>query len=396
MIWNVFLLAFTTFACGFLLDNQNAGGQPTGNQQYLTVSEFYHVKTDLQDGLVDLRHDTDNKLVLLSSQLQQMFVSFKQEIAYNNSRSDNLEKNFRDLLQNHTVLQREFDILKRKYTQLTVKVAVLGRSENTTLALQGEISDLKNLKSIHQLQDLTGLQSRVNTISAQTHALAVNEQARNEDFRALYNLTVNQKQLTDKSIKALESETNNNMKALVNTSIAIKSLELNTNNRVDLMSTSFGMKTQKLEGIFNSSMAGLQQQITYSNKRVSMTACVKSQGTLQWSSNKVVKFDTIQLQYGVNNLSRFKSEGKFVAEMAGMYIVSAWIMSSSAYAEFGIYHNDRLITRTYISSNGGHWNTATGMTAIDLQTNDTVWIGTLYSMQIYSEDRSCFTIVKVK
>ncbi|VDI44287.1 Hypothetical predicted protein [Mytilus galloprovincialis] len=177
IIRNVFLLAFTTFACGFLLDNQNVGGQTTGNQQYLTVSEFYHVKTDLQDGLVDLRHDTDNKLVLLSSQLQQMFNSFKQEIADNNSRSDDLENKYRDLLQSHTVLKHDFDALKNKYTELTAKVAVLVHSENTTLALQGEIADLKNLKSIHQLQDLTALQSRVNTISAQTHSLAVNEQA---------------------------------------------------------------------------------------------------------------------------------------------------------------------------------------------------------------------------
>ncbi|CAG2219198.1 unnamed protein product [Mytilus edulis] len=164
--------------------------------------------------------------------------------------------------------QHDFDALKNKYTELTAKVAVLVRSENTTLALQGEISDLKNLKSIHQLQDLTALQSQVNTISAQTHSLAVKEQARNEDFRALYNLTVNQKQMTDKSIKALESETINNMKALAfNTSNTIKTLELNTNNSVDLMSNSFGMKTQNLEGILNSSMAGLQQQIASSNKR---------------------------------------------------------------------------------------------------------------------------------
>ncbi|VDI44286.1 Hypothetical predicted protein [Mytilus galloprovincialis] len=210
--------------------------------------------------------------------------------------------------------------------------------------------------------------------------------------------------MTDKSIKALESETNNNMKALAsNTSNAIKTLELNTNDSVDtlekkqnLMSTSFGVKTQKLEGILNSSMTGLQQQITNSNKRVSMTACVNSHGTHQLSSYKVVKFDNIKVQYGVNNLNRFKSDGKFIAEMEGMYIVSAWIMSSSVNAEFGIYHNGILISNTYISSDGGHYNTATGVTAIDLQTNDTVWIGTIHSMQIYSFDRSCFTIVKVK
>ncbi|CAG2233553.1 unnamed protein product [Mytilus edulis] len=300
VIRNVVLLTFTTFACGFLLDNQNAEGQTVGSQQYLTVSEFYHAKTELQDRLVNLRHDTDNKLVLLSSQLQNMIISFKKEIVDNNSRSDDLENKYLDLLQNHAVLQDELDALKRKYTELTMKFAV---SENITQALQEEISDMKNLKSIHQLQDLTTLQSRVNTISGQTHSLAVNEQARNEDFRALYNLTVNQNQLTDKSIKALESETNYNMKELafntsntikslelntsnsiksleLKTSNSIKSLELNMNNSVDslminqnLMSNSFGMKTQKLEGILNSSMASMQQQITSSNKRGMLMKC---------------------------------------------------------------------------------------------------------------------------
>lgn len=127
-----------------------------------------------------------------------------------------------------------------------------------------------------------------------------------------------------------------------------------------------------------------------------MTACVKSQGTHDWSNNKVVIFDNIQLLYGVNNVDRFKSDGKFIAEMEGLYIVSAWIMSATGGAEFGIYHNGRLISNTYISSDSTNWNTATGIATIELQTNDTVWIGTLSSMKIYNYDRTCFTIVKVK
>lgn len=127
-----------------------------------------------------------------------------------------------------------------------------------------------------------------------------------------------------------------------------------------------------------------------------MTACVKSQGTIMWSGNKVVKFDTIQLHYGVNNLSRFKSEGKFIAEIEGLYTVSAWILSASSGAEFGIYHNDRLITRIYINEISNELQSASGMATIELQINDTVWIGTFQYMSIYSTYRSCFTIVKVK
>lgn len=129
---------------------------------------------------------------------------------------------------------------------------------------------------------------------------------------------------------------------------------------------------------------------------VSMTACVKAQGRIQWSSSKAVKFDTIQLQYGVNNLSKFISDGKFIAEMEGLYIVSAWIMSATSGAEFGIYHNTKLITRTYINDSINNWISASGIATIELQTNDTVWIGTLSSMIIYNVGRSCFTIVKVK
>lgn len=125
---------------------------------------------------------------------------------------------------------------------------------------------------------------------------------------------------------------------------------------------------------------------------VSMTACVKSMH--YWSSYQVVKFDEIELRYGVNNLNSFTSTGKFVAEMEGLYIVSVWIMSSSRESEIGIYHNDKLITRTYINGDNGAWHSACGIVAIELQINDTVWIGTLHSMTIY--DRSCFTIVKVK
>lgn len=125
---------------------------------------------------------------------------------------------------------------------------------------------------------------------------------------------------------------------------------------------------------------------------VSMTACMNSWHT--WSSNRVVIFDEIQLRYGVNNINSFKSTGKFVAEMEGLYIVSVWIMSSTRESEIGIYHNNKLITRTYINGDNGAWHSACGIVAIELQINDTVWIGTLHAMNVL--DRSCFTIVKVK
>lgn len=48
---------------------------------------------------------------------------------------------------------------------------------------------ISQLKAVQQLQDLHSVQNQIQEISTQTHSLSVNEQARNQDFLALYNLT---------------------------------------------------------------------------------------------------------------------------------------------------------------------------------------------------------------
>lgn len=52
-----------------------------------------------------------------------------------------------------------------------------------------EVQTLQQLKTVRQLQDLNGLKLEMQSISKQTHSLAVNQQARNQDFLALYNQT---------------------------------------------------------------------------------------------------------------------------------------------------------------------------------------------------------------
>lgn len=55
------------------------------------------------------------------------------------------------------------------------------------------MSALKQLSSIKPLQEIDTLQQTVHTLTSQTNTLSQKEQARNQDFLALYNITVETK-----------------------------------------------------------------------------------------------------------------------------------------------------------------------------------------------------------
>ncbi|XP_063436256.1 uncharacterized protein LOC134717690 [Mytilus trossulus] len=79
-----------------------------------------------------------------------------------------------------------------------------------------EVKILQQLKNVQQLQNLNGLTQEFQRISSRTHALDVNQQARNQDFLALYNQTIiNQNKL--KSLRQQhEADKNENMRILQN------------------------------------------------------------------------------------------------------------------------------------------------------------------------------------
>ncbi|XP_071135341.1 CAP-Gly domain-containing linker protein 1-like [Mytilus edulis] len=131
------------------------------------------------------------------------------------------------------------------------------------------------------------------------------------------------------------------------------------------------------------------QEVALKQQKVALTACATSSTV---PGGTVVHFPNIQTNIGITNLSAYKSTGKFVCTVAGLYHVSAVMMSSTDGQYYYIYKNsDRMITTYYGKVHSYVTRTSVFVTMLDVGDEITVW--TAVSQYIY--EYSCFTIVKL-
>lgn len=100
----------------------------------------------------------------------------------------------------------------------------------------------------------------------------------------------------------------------------------------------------------------------------------------------------------MNNIASLRTSGKFTNEVKGLYLISAWIHTSTNYGCFHIFKNQMVIGSTvfnYISNSLTIEHTGTAVVAVELQIGDSVRIQTGKSMYIHSSGHSCFTIAKL-
>lgn len=203
-------------AIGFLLDTRNP---QNSSHQFITASEFFAAKSGLQNGIEENRHDIDRKLMLLTSQVQQMFDSLQQQIPQQDTnRSNEIVQKYQELSENYTALQKQFDVLQaNQISQLNE----LSQCKDKVNEHDREISALMNLKNIQPLSELSSLKTQVQSVSSEVHALSVSDRARSEDFRALYNLTL----ISERQTKLQFSQIETNQ----NASFALKDIEVHQN-----------------------------------------------------------------------------------------------------------------------------------------------------------------------
>lgn len=252
----VFYFIFLPFVHGFLLNNQQSNGSQTlPTNQYMTLSKFYEEEKRLQQDTsslrqnllletTTLRHDMDNSLALLTTQLQQKFDLLDKKLAdiekKNESYQDSsiLEKKYEALEKNYNNLKKENMELQNKCSRVETKLLlIINKVKNldeqqtglcncakTNLSIQDkeleelrnksnlvdqEMSYLKQLVSLQPLQEIKTLQQTVQLISAQTNSLSKKESARSQDYLTLYNMTTN-------SLNELDVRTNSKIKQLEN------------------------------------------------------------------------------------------------------------------------------------------------------------------------------------
>ncbi|VDI60587.1 Hypothetical predicted protein [Mytilus galloprovincialis] len=277
------LLAFSIIVSnvgGFLLDNSpNIGGQVTSTNQYLTLSEFYEEKKlqqqeseHLQQQTNKLRHDVDRNLALLMTQLQQKFDSLQKSIVDEGKLNETkqnmllLQQKYQTLEHNYNRLQHEHAILQNSYNKMDNEITksnnrsylceekVRSQGEelygmkNKSLQIERNVAALRQMANIKPLIEIITLQNTVKSLVSQTNALSMKEQARSQDFLALFNMTVG----TTKTLTELSSNVNNRLyEVWQNQTEAIAAIENNMTSHLQSFEINQNKSFLRLENVMH-------------------------------------------------------------------------------------------------------------------------------------------------
>ncbi|CAG2227903.1 unnamed protein product [Mytilus edulis] len=423
---------------GFLLDSKNSSSL-VGKPSYLTIAEYYGDKNQMHRDLEKLyqeqgtlhqqqesyRDQQEKTLNLLTNQIQQKFELIEKMLAAQTSNNESeaieaLEKKnlalenkyntiqgkltakehmYNELAENNTKLQEAMGTQEKKTANLQQELlkvqtkcdAEINIAVNKTLALGQKITQLEQLQSIKQLQTLQTLQGQVQTFDSRINLLTSHEQARNQDFLALYNLTTsskhelenkmnNQYKAIEKNLSNLTSESRNENEKLSNhTMKEINELATHTMNEIEQMGR-----------YHNSSFSLFQQNLDKQLQKVVVSGCYAGGGYLPAGP---LKFPDIKTSVGVSNLSSFQSTGKFTCQVPGYYHIVTTMMSVDSNERIDIMKNSNSIHWQYVTGNTqGSWTPGTAAVALELKTNDTVWIKLNSRKSIH---QSCLTIIKI-
>ncbi|VDI07092.1 Hypothetical predicted protein [Mytilus galloprovincialis] len=277
-------------ANGFLLDSKNTSSL-TGKPAYLTTAEYYEDRNKIRHDQETYRDHQEKTLNLLTNQLQQKFDIIEQIIGAQTSNNrlnetkktiDALEQKYRELelkynavqskltakeqmynelAQNFTVQQQDTTNLKQEISNLHRDLHIVetkcndktNSAVNKTLDLEEKINKLEQLKSIDQLQILQTLQGQVQTFDSRINLLTSHEQARNQDFLALYNLTTSSKH-------ELENKMN----------IQFQTIEKNQNMSTEMLQQKQFLDFQSLHNLTADSKNEIEQLGRYHNLSFSL------------------------------------------------------------------------------------------------------------------------------
>lgn len=91
-------------------------------------------------------------------------------------------------------------------------------------------------------------------------------------------------------------------------------------------------------------------------------------------SGHIIQFNDVKFSFGINNLSTFKNNGKFVCEKKGIYLVSVTmtVRSSDSDSAFCIMHNGFNLCSSSQPDSGYRSYSIT--IVMNLKINDNVWI----------------------
>ncbi|CAG2212829.1 unnamed protein product [Mytilus edulis] len=211
-----------SFACAFLLDDKTPSpNNGLSDKHYIAVIELLGEETkarqQLEVAVTQLHRDLVAKTSNIAAFQDQtnLIKDLKSKLQNMENKTDILEQKYQQVQsenaaihKSHVTLQQELFIIKSNYSVLHQIYSGVERNysklqsqhyqliqkllvrENQSAEIVKEITALKQLKAIDQLQDISALQTETEALKHQVHSLTSNQAARGQDFLALYNQTL--------------------------------------------------------------------------------------------------------------------------------------------------------------------------------------------------------------
>lgn len=224
----------------------------------------------------------------------------------------------------------------------------------------------------------------------------------NEKVKKLaINVDIMQSELKE-TILSIDSNVSNLAGQLENYSNRLNELRLNLQKlTVNTSAIEYGMDQVKAMADINdeslrghdSKLEALTATINDMNSRVLLCACAS--GTYTYSSRQVIKFGSIKASNGIKDLDYFRTNGIFICEKEGHYLLSFFITSQNPYASMTIFKNDSNIGRA-TKHGTSEYQTHTVIVLYHLKVGDAISVqadGT--SFDVWSCGDSYFSMLQV-
>ncbi|VDI40501.1 Hypothetical predicted protein [Mytilus galloprovincialis] len=279
-----FLSSFISCHC-FLIEPDNAV-KPNGNRtgQFLAINEFLAEKKELTHQIEEmnhqiyrLKHENDQTITILTEQLKQKLTFVEDRL--NEASKQNITTELSDLKEKYSLMAGNFSKEQKNYRDLqkryNIQDSEVRRLTNITLELEKTVSALEKLKIVNQTMNLQTMENHVQSLQQKTSLLENNQNARNQDFLALYNMTID----SSKNVIQLKNDFSNDLLMLA---------ENQNMTSIDVYSK----------------MATMKDLMTENSRKVAMTAC--SNGD---TSSNIVKFPYILTSTGITTTAWPSSTG---------------------------------------------------------------------------------------
>ncbi|VDI12562.1 Hypothetical predicted protein [Mytilus galloprovincialis] len=346
----VFLLCFLCKAEGFLLDGQTDSSGGLTENHFITLMKLLVEEKEQ-------RHNLELAVTQLHSEFQILHKNYS-----------DLKNNCSTILEQYTRLKNVSEVhqirldeinqnrANEKIFQSTIVRSITEVTSNIS-KIQTQVDDLMQLKNIKQLQDVRNLQLVMKTLQQGLLQVNITQQARGQDFLALYNMTLYIRSLSEAQARRITG----------------LSLQLDKN----------------------------QQQIANVSNAVSLTACLDSDKI--HSEESVILFSDIKTSIGVPDASSFITNGTFRCPSAGLYLITVTVTSGTFNAHYFVYINSKKEFNGFVSKHsptdytdiGNFEHSGTISVTARLDVNDTLYVQAGKIMYI-STWNSCLSITKIK